>query len=252
MIARNDRIPSYPVQPLGHDAPRMFSRGRRGFFRSVDVTGRKSGKKKTTKPSHARVIVADDEAIIRMGLQAMLRDAGHEVVGEAVSADEVFELVERTAADVVLLDVKMPGMNAIDAARRLWQDFALPIVFVTGFGDQTLIGQATDAGAFAYVVKPVREEQLIAAIAVAQARWADLKQAREALETRKLMERAKGILMKRYGIGEEEAHLLLHRQSRNLRISMHKVAEALLASEIAPQPTPAGTSVPQTPRSPSD
>ncbi len=204
------------------------------------MSGRKSTKKR--KPPAARVIVADDEPLIRMGLGAMLRGGGHEVVGEAGSADEVFELVQRSSPDVVVLDLKMPGMSAIDAARRLWKEFALPTVFVTGFGDQNLVGQATDAGAFAYVVKPVREEQLLAAISVAKARWADLKEAREALETRKLMERAKGILMKRFGIGEEEAHLLLHRQSRNLRISMRKVAEGLLASEIHPSQLPDGRS----------
>ncbi len=202
-------------------------------FRGIEVAGRRSaggGRVLAT-----RVIVADDESIIRMGLRAMLQDAGHEVVGEASTANEVFELVQRSSADVVLLDLKMPGMDALEAARRLWKEFALPVVFVTAFGDRELIGQAIDAGAFAYVVKPVREEQLLAAIAVAMARWADLKQAREALETRKLVERAKGILMKRFGIGEEEAHLLLHRQSRSMRKPVRKIAEALLTSEISPQ-----------------
>ncbi len=185
-----------------------------------------------------RVIVADDEAIIRMGLRAMLQDAGHEVAGEASTANDVFELVQRAPADVVLLDIKMPGMGVLEAARRLWKEFALPVVFVTAFSDGELLGQASDAGAFAYVIKPVREEQLRAAISVAVARGADLKQAKDALETRKLVERAKGILMKRFGIGEEEAHLLLHRQSRNMRKSMREVAEALLTSEISP---PRGT-----------
>ncbi len=211
--------------------PRGISARASYIFRGIALASRAAG---GGKPSATRVIVADDESVIRMGLGAILRDAGHEIVGEAATANEVFELVQRTPADVVLLDLKMPGMDALEAARRLWKEFALPVVFVTAFSDQDLIGQATNAGAFAYVVKPVREEQLLAAIAVAVARWADLRQAREALETRKLVERAKGILMKRFGIGEEEAHLLLHRQSRNMRKPVRKVAEALLTSQMVP------------------
>lgn len=189
-----------------------------------------------------RVIVADDESIIRKGLCTMLEDAGHLVIGAAASADDVFELVKRSSPDIVLLDIKMPGSDALAAARRLWNEFALPVVFVTAFIDRELIGQATDAGAFAYVVKPVHEGQLQAAISVAMARSANLKQTREALETRKVVERAKAILMKRLGIGEEEAHLLLHRQSRNLRKSMREVADAVVTSEIGPPQTAKGHS----------
>jgi len=183
-----------------------------------------------------RVIVADDESIIRKGLCAMLEDAGHAIVGEAASADGVFELVKRSPTDIVLLDIKMPGFDALAAARRLWDEFAVPVVFVTAFSDSELIGQATDAGAFAYVIKPVQDGQLQAAISVAMARSANLRQTREALETRKVVERAKAILMKRLTIGEEEAHLLLHRRSRNLRKSMREVALAVLTSEITPAP----------------
>lgn len=122
------------------------------------------------RPAAARVIVADDEAIIRMGLRSMLEDAGHEIVGEASTADEVFELAQEWNADVVLLDVKMPGMDTLQAARILTKDFALPVVFVSAFGEPALVAQATDAGAFAYIVKPVHLEELLAAIAVATAR----------------------------------------------------------------------------------
>ena len=183
--------------------------------------------------STARVIVADDEAIIRMGLRRMLEDAGYQIIGEASTADEVFDLAEGRTADAVLLDIRMPGMDTLQAARVLARDYALPVVFVSAFSDPALVAQATEAGAFAYVVKPVRVEQLLAALAVATARSADLRHANEALETRKVVERAKGALMKQLGLGEEDAYLLLQRQSRNLRKSMRDVAEAVLTSEMS-------------------
>lgn len=178
-----------------------------------------------------RVIIADDETIVRMGLRAMLGEAGHEVSGEAASASQVFGLASKRSSDVVLLDIQMPGMNTLEAARRLWDEFGLPVVFVTAFSDREMMARASAAGEFAYVVKPVREDQLLAAIAMAVARATDLKAIRETLETRKLVERAKGILMRQLAISEEEAHLLLHRQSRNLNKSSREVAEAVLAAE---------------------
>ncbi len=118
----------------------------------------------------ARVIVADDEAVIRMGLRSMLEAAGHEIVGEASTADEVFDLAQGRGADVVLLDVMMPGMDTLQAARILAKDFALQVVFVSAFSDPGLRSQAAAAGAAAYVVKPVRDDQLLAAIAAATGR----------------------------------------------------------------------------------
>ncbi len=186
-----------------------------------------------------RVIIADDETIVRMGLRAMLEEAGHEVSGEAASASQVFGLVSKSSSDVVLLDIQMPGMNALEAARRLWDEFALPVVFVTAFSDREMMARASEAGGFAYVVKPVREDQLLAAIAMAVARATDLKVVGETLETRKLVERAKGILMRQLAISEEEAHLLLHRQSRNQNKSSREVAEAVLAAEVkSPRASP--------------
>lgn len=132
----------------------------------------------------ARVIIADDEAIIRMGLRAMLEEAGHVVVGEAATADEVFDLAGEHQADVVLLDIKMPGMDPLQATRLLGKDLALPVVFVTAFSDPDLLRQAGDAGAMAYVVKPVREDQLLASIAMALARAVELRQLRETLARR--------------------------------------------------------------------
>lgn len=180
----------------------------------------------------ARVIVADDEALIRMGLRRMLEDAGHTVVGEAATADEVFDLAQGHSADVVLLDIRMPGMDTLQAARSLAKDQSMPVVFVSAFSDPDMVARATETGAFAYIVKPVRVEQLLAAIAVATARSADLRRANEALQTRKVVERAKGLLMKQLNLGEEAAHLLLQRQSRNLRKSVRDVAEAILRAEI--------------------
>jgi response regulator NasT len=178
-----------------------------------------------------RIVVAEDEALVRMGVRTILEDAGYRVVGEAASGEECLELVRAHDPDLVVLDVRMPPPDGIEVARRLREASPRPVVFLTAFGDRDLLEAAAAAGAFAYVVKPVVGAELLAAVELAWARWRDLQEAREALQTRKLVERAKGVLMRRLGLGEEEAYRLLQRRSRNLRRPMREVAQAVLVHE---------------------
>lgn len=184
-----------------------------------------------------RVVIAEDEAVLRMGIRAILEDAGYRVVGEAASGAECLDLVRSLDPDLVVLDVRMPPPDGVEVARRLRDSSPRPVVFLTAFGDRDLLEAAAAAGAFGYVVKPVVGAELLAALELAWARWQELKDAREALETRKLVERAKGVLMRRLGLSEEEAYRLLQRRSRNLRRPMREVAQAVLVhEEVISQP----------------
>ncbi len=180
-----------------------------------------------------RIVIADDESVIRMGVRCILEDAGHEVVGEAASGSEALRLIPELAPDLVLLDIRMPGMDGIEVARRLRTDFPVPIIFLTAFSDRQLLLEAADAGGYAYIVKPINEGEVLAAVEVVSARWNELHAAKEALETRKLVERAKGILMQRLNLSEDDAYHLLHRRSRNLRKQMREVANDVLMTDQA-------------------
>lgn len=184
-----------------------------------------------------RVVIAEDEAVVRMGIRAILEDAGYRVVGEAASGAECLDLVRSLDPDLVVLDVRMPPPDGVEVARRLRDSSPRPVVFLTAFGDRHLLEAAAAAGAFGYVVKPVVGAELLAALELAWVRWQELKDVREALETRKLVERAKGVLMRRLGLSEEEAYRLLQRRSRNLRRPMREVAQAVLVhEEVISQP----------------
>ncbi|MCS7235918.1 MAG: response regulator [Armatimonadota bacterium] len=187
-----------------------------------------------------RIVIAEDEAVVRMGVRAILEDAGYRVVGEAADGQECLDLVRAHDPDLVILDVRMPPPNGIEVARRLRETSPRPVVFLTAFADRDLLEQAAAAGAFGYVVKPVVGTELLAAVELAWARWRELQDAHEALETRKLVERAKGVLMRRLGLGEEEAYRLLQRRSRNLRRPMREVAQAVLVHEeiVSQSPKP--------------
>ncbi len=185
-----------------------------------------------------RVVIAEDEAAVRMGVRALLEEAGYQVVGEARNGQECLEQVQAHDPDLVLLDVRMPPPDGIQVARQLRESSPRPVVFLTAFGDRHLLEAAAEAGAFGYVVKPVVGAELVAALELAWARWQELQDARQALEARKLVERAKGVLMRRLGLGEEEAYRLLQRRSRNLRRPMREVAQAVLVhEEVISQPT---------------
>ena len=181
-----------------------------------------------------KILVADDESIIRMGLRTMLTELGHEVV-LASNGREALEFVRTARPDLALLDIQMPLTDGLEAARVIARKHPMPILILTAYGEQDLIEKAAQLPIQGYLVKPVNERDLAAAIQVAVARFEDAQaQAREnaelkeSLEARKLVERAKGVLMKT-GLSEEEAYLAIQRQAREARASMRQAAEAIIA-----------------------
>jgi response regulator NasT len=185
-----------------------------------------------------RVLIVDDEAIIRMGLRAMLEEKGYQVIGEAGDGDRALELAKLLKPDLIFLDIKMPGMDGIETAAAIMRDRPTPIILLTAYSDRSLINRAKEAGVLAYLMKPFKESDLVPTIEIALARFQEIQALRrevgdlkETLETRKLVERAKGILMKRYGLSEEEAFQRIQRQSRNLRRPMKEIAEAIILAE---------------------
>jgi two-component system, response regulator PdtaR len=184
-----------------------------------------------------RILVAEDETIIRLDLKGMLEAAGFDVCAEARDGEEAVRLARETEPDVVLLDVKMPRLDGIEAARQILDDRPLPIVMVTAYGEQELVSRAVEAGVFGYLVKPFRESDLLPAIETARARHAELVALREeaeslaeALAARKAIERAKGILMDREGLTEQEAFERLRKASQISGRPLKVVAEALVGT----------------------
>jgi response regulator NasT len=181
-----------------------------------------------------KILVADDEAIIRMGLRTMLTALGHEVA-LAGNGREALELVRTARPDLALLDIQMPLTDGLEAAKVIARKHPMPIIILTAYSEQDLIEKAAQLPIQGYLVKPVNERDLAAAIQVAVARFEDAQaQAREnqelkeSLETRKIVERAKGLLVKA-GLSEEEAYLAIQRQARDARLSMRQAAEVVIA-----------------------
>jgi two-component system, response regulator PdtaR len=184
-----------------------------------------------------RILVAEDETIIRLDLREILERAGFEVCAEARDGEEAVELALSAEPDLAILDVKMPRLDGIDAARRILAERPIPIVILTAYGQDELVSRAVEAGVFGYLVKPFRETDLLPAIHAARARHAELQALREeaeslseALATRKIVERAKGLLMAREGLSEEDAFARLRRASQVSGRPMRVVAEALIAT----------------------
>ena len=185
-----------------------------------------------------RVLIAEDEAIIRMDLREMLEEEGHEVVGEARDGAEAVELARSLLPDVVFMDINMPGVNGIEAAEILGEERVAPVVMVTAFSQAAYVEQAAAAGAMAYVVKPFSRSDILPAMALAAARFAEssalideVADLTERLETRKVVERAKGILMAR-GKSEPDAFKALQKLAMDRRKTLREIAEAVvLASE---------------------
>ncbi|MER3474572.1 MAG: response regulator [Armatimonadota bacterium] len=182
-----------------------------------------------------RVLIADDEPIIRLDLKNMLESLGYEVVAEASDGVSAVEAARTLKPDVAILDIKMPGMDGIDAANILNSEKIAPVVLLTAFSDMDLINRAKEAGVFAYLVKPFRENDLRPAIEIAISRYKEflaleeeVNELEDKLETRKLVERAKGILMDQYGLKEQEAFRRIQVQSMNTRKSMREIAEAII------------------------
>ena len=187
-------------------------------------------------------MIAEDETIIRLDLRTLLEGAGFDVCAEARDGEEAVELARREEPDLVLLDVKMPKLDGIDAARKILDERPIPIVMVTAYGEQELVSRAVEAGVFGYLVKPFRETDLLPAIETARARHAELVELRaeadslaEALAARKAIERAKGLLMEREGLNEQEAYARLRKASQISGRPLRVVAEALIAT-LAPAP----------------
>lgn len=187
-----------------------------------------------------RLVIADDESIIRLDLKETLQRMGHEVVGEAGDGRSAVELVRRFKPDLAVLDVKMPELDGVDAAKEISGERLAPVLLLTAYSQQDLVQRAMEAGVFAYVVKPFTESDLMPAMGVAIARFkefSDISKEAEslskALETRKVVDRAKGILMDKHGLPEHEAFRRIQQRSMNSRKPMREVAEAiLLANEL--------------------
>lgn len=183
--------------------------------------------------SGLRILVAEDEALIRMDLVEMLQEVGHDVVGEAADGEQAVDRARDLQPDLVVMDIKMPRLDGITAAEQV-ADVA-PVVLLTAFSDESLVERARDAGVMAYVVKPFTIDELRPAISVARARWserasleAEIADLGERFEARKRMDRAKGILMKSLGIGEPEAFRWLQKTAMDRRLGMREVADAVI------------------------
>ncbi len=184
-----------------------------------------------------RVLIVEDETIIRLDLRSMLEASGYEVCGEAADGLEAIELAMSLEPDVILMDVKMPKLDGIEAARRILERQSVPIVMLTAFGQEELVSRAVDTGVFGYLAKPFREQDVVPALIAAQTRHAEFNEVklqadslREALEARKTIERAKGILMAKEGISEDEAFARLRRASQKSGRPMKVIADAVAAT----------------------
>jgi len=184
-----------------------------------------------------KILIAEDETIIRLDLRELLEKAGHNVVAEARDGEEAVDLARVHEPELALLDVKMPKLDGIDAARKILEERPIPIVMVTAYGEGDLVARAVEAGVFGYLVKPFRETDLLPAIKTARARHEELVALREeadslaeALAARKAIERAKGLLMEREGLTEQAAFARLRKASQISGRPLRVVAEALIAT----------------------
>ncbi|HEX4699875.1 MAG TPA: response regulator [Actinomycetes bacterium] len=186
-----------------------------------------------------RVVIAEDEALIRMDLREMLEEEGYQVLAEAADGEEAVALVTQHRPDLAILDVKMPLLDGISAAERIAAARIAPVVMLTAFSQRELVERARDAGAMAYLVKPFSKADLVPAIEMAMARYdeqstleREVADLRERLEVRKVVDRAKGLLQARHGLDEAAAYRWIQRASMDQRTSMRAVAE-LVVGELA-------------------
>ncbi|MCX6032939.1 MAG: response regulator [Chloroflexi bacterium] len=182
-----------------------------------------------------RVIIADDESLIRMDLREMLTNLGYLVVGEVADGRSAVNQTRELRPDVVVMDIKMPDMDGIEAAKVLTEERLAPVVLLSAYSQRDLVERARQAGVVAYLVKPYREEDLTPAIEVALARFREFRDLEKqvadlqsALETRKLVDRAKGILMDKQGLTEADSFRKIQKMSMDTRKSMREVAEAII------------------------
>ena len=189
----------------------------------------------------ARVVIAEDEAIIRLDLQETLEEEGYEVVGSTGRGDEAVSLVRELMPDLAILDIKMPGMDGITAAKEIAAGRWAAVLILTAFSQRDLVEQARDAGAIGYLVKPFQKSDLVPAIEVAIGRFSELRaleqevhSLEEQLATRRIVERAKGMLMDRQGLSEADAFAFIQQTAMRQRAKMRKVAEQVIDGTLKP------------------
>jgi two-component system, response regulator PdtaR len=194
-----------------------------------------------------RVVIAEDEAIIRLDLKETLQEEGYEVVGETGRGDEAVELVRQLEPDLAILDVKMPGLDGLAAAREISGDKKSAVLILTAFSQRDLIERARDAGALAYLVKPFQRSDLIPAVKIALGRHREMRalhdqtqSLEDQLETRKLVDRAKGILMDSHGLSESDAFDWIQKTAMNTRVKAKDIAEQVIAGTISPSDDSSG------------
>ena len=196
----------------------------------------------SAEPSRpTRVVIAEDEAIIRLDLKELLQEEGYDVVGETGRGDEAVELVRDLRPDLVILDIKMPGLDGLSAARHVASERLAAVLMVTAFSQRDLVEQARDAGALAYLVKPFQKSDLIPAIEVALGRFAelsalerDVEDLQSRLEARKTIDRAKGRLMDDHSMAEQDAWRFLQQQAMANRVKIDEIARRVVDGELTP------------------
>lgn len=188
-----------------------------------------------------RIVIAEDEAIIRLDLREMLEEEGYDVVADTGRGDTAVEMVRLHQPDVAIFDIKMPGLDGLDAARIVFAEKICPVVMLTAFSQRAVIEQARDAGALAYLVKPFQKTDLIPAIELAIGRFSELKSLSgevnalgEQLELRKIFDRAKGILIDTHRLSEQEAFDFIQKTAMSTRTKMREVAEQVIAGDLRP------------------
>jgi len=182
-----------------------------------------------------RIVIADDEPIIRLDLRKTLENMGHQVVGEAGDGAKAVEVAREMKPDIVILDIKMPELDGIDGAKIITTEGIAPVLLLTAYSQKDLVDRAKDAGVFAYLVKPFKEADLLPAMEIAISRYEEfveleneVSDLENKLDTRKAVDRAKGILMDQYGLKEQEAFRRIQVQSMNTRKSMREIADAII------------------------
>ncbi len=187
-----------------------------------------------------RVIIADDESVIRADLREMLTNLGYLVVGEVGDGQSAVNVARELKPDVVIMDIKMPDLDGIEAAKVLTQEKVAPVLLLTAYSQRDLIDRAKEAGVVGYLVKPFREQEIVPAIEIALERFKEFRELekevgslRETLETRKIVDRAKGLLMDQQGLTEAEAFRKIQKMSMNTRKPMKEIAEAIILAHEA-------------------
>ncbi|HUP84120.1 MAG TPA: response regulator [Acidimicrobiales bacterium] len=188
-----------------------------------------------------RVVIAEDEAIVRLDLKEILEEEGYDVVGETGRGDEAVKLVQELAPDLAILDIKMPGQDGLTAAREITSQQSAAVLILTAFSQRNLIEEARDAGVLAYLIKPFQRSELIPAIEVALGRFNEMRALRaevdnleEQLETRRALDRAKGILMDECGMKEADAFSFIQKTAMEKRVRMKAIAEQVIAGDLRP------------------